>query len=371
MDTTAITALSTPTPGSRSSHKAARAETQLLAHALFDYTPDRRLAASHSASVSQRARPLPSSASAKALDQQIANMCLLQPDPALSLRTVTTSERKWSMDDAFHELTYGRMETHSLLMLRPRTSRQPLAAPPAKRPTNPARSGKRRAPKPPKAEPPRKKGKARQLGGDASRQANLPQIPPGPLQKKQLPVCACMRHKRLPASARGFATSFQPHLKQSGGRSGRSSDGPPNVARAAEERVLPHIKGGFLLDVFAGIHAPISAAADKQGLSRFEAFGLEANSEHNILDDACFELLMRISWSGIVSLITLAPPCKEYSRLKLRLGGPKAFTYSNLRARRAWLVSRRSIARCTKQGNPQEEQRTLQSSCHTRRRRSL
>ena len=58
--------------------------------------------------------------------------------------------------------------------------------------------------------------------------------------------------------------------------------------------MLPHIKGGFFLDVFAGIHAPISAAADRQGLSRFEAFDLEANSEHDILDDACFELLMRI-----------------------------------------------------------------------------
>ena len=33
---------------------------------------------------------------------------------------------------------------------------------------------------------------------------------------------------------------------------------------------------------------------------------------------------MRICWSGSVSLLTLAPPCKEYSRLKLRPGGPKA-----------------------------------------------
>ena len=52
------------------------------------------------------------------------------------------------------------------------------------------------------------------------------------------------------------------------------------------------------MGVFAGIHAPISAAADKQGLSRFEAFDLDANSEHDILDDECFELLMRILWSG-------------------------------------------------------------------------
>ena len=43
--------------------------------------------------------------------------------------------------------------------------------------------------------------------------------------------------------------------------------------------MLPRIKGGFFLDVFAGIHAPISAAAD-----RLEAFDLDANSEHDILD---------------------------------------------------------------------------------------
>ena len=92
---------------------------------------------------------MPSRAPAE-LDQQIASMCLTQPDPTLSLRTVTTSEllhadrqiwgtivdllhRKWSMDDAFHELTHGRMEIHSLLMLRPKISKAMPALPPAKR----------------------------------------------------------------------------------------------------------------------------------------------------------------------------------------------------------------------------------------------
>ena len=79
-----------------------------------------------------------------------------------------------------------------------------------------------------------------------------------------------------------------------------------------------------MLDVFAGVHAPISAAADQRGLARFEAFDLDANPQHNILGDAWFELLLRICWSGSVSLLTLAPPRKEYSRLKLRPGGPKA-----------------------------------------------
>ena len=36
------------------------------------------------------------------------------------------------------------------------------------------------------------------------------------------------------------------------------------------------------------------------------------------------EALLKLCWSGAVALIMLAPPCKEYSRLKLRPGGPKA-----------------------------------------------
>ena len=41
----------------------------------------------------------------------------------------------------------------------------------------------------------------------------------------------------------------------------------------------------------------------------------------NILDNEVFEGLLRLCWSGIVALIMLAPPCKEY--FKLRRAGPK------------------------------------------------
>ena len=88
------------------------------------------------------------------------------------------------------------------------------------------------------------------------------------------------------------------------------------------QHACQHRAGGLLLDVFAGAHAPISAVADRAGLARF--FDLDANAEHDILDDAWCELLLRTCWSGILSLLTLAPPCKQYSRLKLRPGGPKA-----------------------------------------------
>ena len=51
------------------------------------------------------------------------------------------------------------------------------------------------------AQPPGRGEDPRQLGGNASRQANLPQIPTVPVQNRQLPVRACLRHKRLPASS--------------------------------------------------------------------------------------------------------------------------------------------------------------------------
>ena len=85
------------------SHKAARTETQLLAHAFFDDAPEisvegRTLTSGWLHRIQQVFRNALALCqavhllNAKALDQQIANMCLLQPDPALSLRTVTTSE---------------------------------------------------------------------------------------------------------------------------------------------------------------------------------------------------------------------------------------------------------------------------------------
>ena len=75
---------------------------------------------------------------------------------------------------------------------------------------------------------------------------------------------------------------------------------------------------GLLLDVFAGRSHPVTSAAVELGLDCFEPFDLDRNSAHNILDDTAFEALLKLCWPGAVALIMLAPPCKEYSRLKLR-----------------------------------------------------
>ena len=97
----------------------------------------------------------------------------------------------------------------------------------------------------------------------------------------------------------------------------------PAQASSSDSHLHPASKRLFL-DVFAGRLRPVTSAAISFGLDCFEPFDLDGDAAHNILDDSVFEALLRLCWSGTVALIMLAPPCKEYSRLKLCPGGPKA-----------------------------------------------
>ena len=45
---------------------------------------------------------------------------------------------------------------------------------------------------------------------------------------------------------------------------------------------------------------------------------------HDILDDRVFDVMLRLAYSGLVGVAWSAPPCKEFSRLKLKRPGPKA-----------------------------------------------
>ena len=80
----------------------------------------------------------------------------------------------------------------------------------------------------------------------------------------------------------------------------------------------------FFLDLFAGIHSPLTQAAAALNLDRFTPFDIELDSRCDILDDDGFHAILRLCWSGLIGLACFAPPCKEFSRLKLRPGGPKA-----------------------------------------------
>ena len=94
---------------------------------------------------------------------------------------------------------------------------------------------------------------------------------------------------------------------------------------SAEAERVEHSKAPRLfLDVFSGTNAPLTAAMLEAEGDCFVPFDLDHNAQHNILDDGMFHLLLRICWSGIVGAIWAAPPCKEFSRLKLRRPGPKA-----------------------------------------------
>ena len=68
---------------------------------------------------------------------------------------------------------------------------------------------------------------------------------------------------------------------------------------------------------------PRDSAVQKLSKACFEPFDLDGNAQHDILHDPTFEVLLRLAWSGLVKFVMIAPPCKEYSRLKLKPGGPR------------------------------------------------
>ena len=68
----------------------------------------------------------------------------------------------------------------------------------------------------------------------------------------------------------------------------------------------------------------MSHAAAAQGLDRFQPMDIMSHSSHDILLDPVFEALLKLCWSGCIGLLMGAPPCKEYSRLKMKPGGPPA-----------------------------------------------
>ena len=53
----------------------------------------------------------------------------------------------------------------------------------------------------------------------------------------------------------------------------------------------------------------------------FAPFDLALGQAFNILDDTQYRIVLRIALSGLVGVLWSAPPCKEYTRLKLRKPG--------------------------------------------------
>ena len=77
----------------------------------------------------------------------------------------------------------------------------------------------------------------------------------------------------------------------------------------------------FFLDICSGRNAPLCQAARDAGIPLIR-IDLLVDAGHDLLDVVFFERLMRLCFSGRIRMAHASPPCCEYSRLKLRPGGP-------------------------------------------------
>ena len=80
----------------------------------------------------------------------------------------------------------------------------------------------------------------------------------------------------------------------------------------------------LFLELFAGVQSPLSNAVLELGLDCFGPFDFALHETHDILDDRVFQVMLRLAYSGFIGIAWGAPPCKEFSRLKLKRPGPKA-----------------------------------------------
>ena len=105
----------------------------------------------------------------------------------------------------------------------------------------------------------------------------------------------------------------------------------------------------LFLDFFAGLQCPLSTAMRKIGGDYLAPFDFALHSTHDILDDRVMHLLQKLCFSGVVGVAWSAPPCKEFSRLKLKQPRPKALrtpqpSMSSRQSKRGWMLARKPTA---------------------------
>ena len=95
----------------------------------------------------------------------------------------------------------------------------------------------------------------------------------------------------------------------------------PPISSSPSPSLNPFHNVRIFLDVCAGRTRPLSAA-----LKAFQvdllSFDILLDPQMNLLDDAVFLQLLKLCASGVVAYGAFSPSCGEYSRLKLRPGGP-------------------------------------------------
>ena len=98
---------------------------------------------------------------------------------------------------------------------------------------------------------------------------------------------------------------------------------PSNNMAITLESFVSTAGNRIFLDLCAGYQRPLSSS-----LQRFHCdvctFDILVHPEDDLLDDTRYELLWRLACSRQVAYSAGSPSCNEYSRLKLRPGGPAA-----------------------------------------------
>ena len=79
---------------------------------------------------------------------------------------------------------------------------------------------------------------------------------------------------------------------------------------------FPALRRNLFLELCSGRNRPLSSAALRAGVSVISVDILRS-CEQDILQDSTYDALLRLGFSGQVTLANASPPCTEYSRLKL------------------------------------------------------
>ena len=90
-----------------------------------------------------------------------------------------------------------------------------------------------------------------------------------------------------------------------------------------EKDVPQHLfHGRFFLDLCSGAEAPVTKALRALQADCFEPLDIIHGEHCDLLNDDCFDRLLEMSASGLIGAALAAPPCGDFSMLKMRSGGP-------------------------------------------------
>ena len=115
-------------------------------------------------------------------------------------------------------------------------------------------------------------------------------------------------------------------ISQSTMNDNQHADIPRSISNQSNldiQKVSDLAGSGIFLDICSGVNHPLSSAILQAGGSVC-TFDILVRNEDNLLNGESYEALLRLSCSRQVRYGSGSPSCCEYSRLKLRPGGPKA-----------------------------------------------